>query len=187
MPNEDVIQVFIDNLKGAKKAVEYLISLGHQRIGFISGPRDVKNSLRREEGYCKALEHHNIPFDPDLIVTGDFHYDSGYNSVDHFMGLEPKPTAVFASNDLMAVGVIQRARERGMSIPKDLSIVGFDDISLSSLINPPLTTIRHPMLEMGLRASALLVDKLDQKQNAQTDHDLENTLVIRKSTRLLRR
>ena len=185
VPNEDVIQVYVDNLRGAKEAVEYLIELGHRRIGFISGPRDVGNSLRREEGYRRALAHHGIPLDPDLVVVGDFHYQSGYDSFDHFMQIEPRPTAIFASNDLMAVGVIQRARQRGLHVPRDVSVVGFDDIFLASVIDPPLTTVRHPMLEMGTRASALLVDRLDQRRDKQMKKVLENKLVIRKSATTL--
>jgi len=181
LPNDDILQVYVDNLEGAMEAVEHLIKLGHKRIGFISGPRDVLNSLRREEGYCEALKKHHIPVDQNLIITGDFHYQSGYESFDSFMKIEPMPTAIFASNDLMAFGLIQRARERGFHIPNDFSMVGFDDILLSTLINPPLTTIRHPMLEMGTKAVVLLLDQFDKKEEKLVANGLKNTLVVRKS------
>jgi LacI family repressor for deo operon, udp, cdd, tsx, nupC, and nupG len=183
VPNEDILQIYIDNLEGAFLAVEHLIELGHRRIGFLSGPKDVLNSLRREEGYRKALERHDIPYDPALTLKGDFYFQSGYTAFDSFYQLNPPPTAIFASNDLMAFGLIQRANEQGVRIPDNLSIIGFDDIALSALINPPLTTIRHPMVEMGIRAVKLLFDQLGQREEKQIESTLQNTLIIRQSTK----
>lgn len=182
----DVLQVYIDNLKGAMSAVEYLISLNHKHIAFLSGPRDVLDSLRREKGYIMALKKHNIPINPKLMLTGDFKFECGRYAFEKFYSNYPKPTAIFASNDIMAFGLIRRAREMNLKVPKDVSIVGFDDISLSSLVNPPLTTVRHPILKMGIKAVELLINKLGNQLDNKTNFNLENTLIIRESTRKIK-
>jgi len=178
-----ILQVYIDNLKGAMSAVEHLINLNHKYIAFLSGPRDVQDSLQREKGYIMALKKHNIPVDPKLILTGDFSFEGGRDAFEKFFSNYPKPTAIFVSNDIMAFGLIQRAHEMNVKVPKDVSVVGFDDISLSSLINPPLTTVRHSMLKMGSKAVELLVNKLNNKVDTKIGFNLENTLIVRKSTR----
>ena len=179
----DIPQVYIDNLKGATSAVEHLINLNHKRIAFLSGPRGVQDSLQRENGYVMALEKYNIPVNPKLMLTGDFSFKGGRDAFEKFFSNYPKPTAIFASNDIMAFGLIQRAHEMNVKVPKDVSIVGFDDISLSSLVNPPLTTVRHPMLKMGSKAVELLINKLNNKVDTKINFSLENTLIVRKSTR----
>ncbi len=179
----DIPQVYIDNLKGAMSAVEHLINLNHKNIAFLSGPKDVQDSLQREKGYIMALKKHNIPVNPKLMLIGDFSFEGGRDAFEKFFSNYPKPTAIFASNDIMAFGLIQRAHEMNVKVPKDVSIVGFDDILLSSLINPPLTTIRHPMLKMGIKAVELLVNKLNNKLDTKISFILENTLIVRKSTR----
>ncbi len=177
----DILQIWADNRIGASRAADYLIELGHRRIGFISGPANVQDSIRREQGYRDALERHGIPFNSSLVVRGDFLLESGYGSLDHFLSLHPPPTAIFSSNDIMAFGLIKRARERGMAVPDDLSIVGFDNIPFSALIDPPLTTIDHPMLEMGRRAIQLLLSEIYSEEIDKRRIQLENTLVVRDS------
>lgn len=182
----DILQVYIDNLKGVMSAVEYLINLNHEHIAFLSGPKDVLDSLQREKGYIMALKKHNIPINPKLMLTGDFKFESGRYAFEKFFSNYPKPTAIFASNDIMAFGLIQRAHEMNVKVPEDVSIVGFDDISLSSLVNPPLTTVRHPMLEMGIKAVELLINKLDDRLDVKINFNLENTLIVRKSTKKIK-
>ncbi len=177
----DIPQVWADNRRGAILAMEYLLGLGHRRIGFISGPSGVQGSASREDGYRKTLANHNIHFDPDLVVRGDFLFESGYRSFEHFLRIKQPPTAVFSSNDIMAYGLIKRAMERGVNIPRDLSIVGFDNISLSALINPPLTTVDHPVAEMGRGAMELLFCEMRIDKDYKRCIALENTLVIRRS------
>jgi len=179
----DIPQIYIDNLRGAMSAVEHLINLNHKNIAFLSGPKDVQDSLQREKGYIMALKKHNIPVNPKLMLISDFSFEGGRDAFEKFFSNYPKPTAIFASNDIMAFGLIQRAHEMNVKVPKDVSIVGFDDILLSSLINPPLTTVRHPMLKMGIKAVELLVNKLNNKLDTKISFLLENTLIVRKSTR----
>ena len=182
----NIPQVYIDNLKGAISAVEHLINLNHKHIAFLSGPKDVQDSLQREKGYIMALKKHNIPVNPKLMLTGDFSFEGGRDAFEKFFSNYHKPTAIFASNDIMAFGLIQRAHEMNVKVPKDVSIVGFDDISLSSLISPPLTTVRHPMLKMGIKAVELLINKLNNKLDTKISFNLENTLIVRKSTRKIK-
>ncbi len=180
--SDRILQVWIDNADGAFQAVEHLIKLGHRRIGFLTGPQNVQNSFRREEGYRRALEKHQIPFDRELVVIGDFYLETGHKKLDTFFSIKPRPTAIFASNDLMAFGLIQRAKERGLKIPKDLSIIGFDDIFMASMTDPPLTTVCHPTVEMGIKAIGRFLDRLDDIENSQLNTDLANHLIIRGST-----
>lgn len=180
--SDAVMQIWIDNTKGAFKAVEHLIELGHRRIGFISGPLNVQNSFRREKGYRDALSQYGIDFDLSLELIGDFYFETGYRLLDHFIDMDNPPTAIFASNDLMALGLIKKAKERGLDIPADLSVVGFDDIFLASMIDPPLTTVRHPTIEMGIEAIEKFMDMLDEKESQYSENTLENRLIVRKST-----
>lgn len=180
--SDRILQVWIDNVDGAFQAVEHLIKLGHRRIGFLTGPQDVQNSFRREEGYRRALKKHQIPFDRDLVVIGDFYLETGQKKLDTFFSIKPRPTAIFASNDLMALGLMQRAKERGLKIPNDLSIVGFDDIFLASMTDPPLTTVCHPTVEMGIKAIGRFLDRLDDIEDSPLNTNLANYLIIREST-----
>lgn len=180
--SDRILQVWIDNADGAFRAVEHLIQLGHRRIGFIAGPQNVQNSFRREEGYRRALTKYGIEINTDLMQVGDFYFDTGSRMFDLFMERIDPPTAIFASNDLMALGVIKRAKERGLSIPGDLSVVGFDDIFLAAMIDPPLTTVRHPTIEMGMEAIEQFIDLLDDRDREYQKSTLENKLIIRKST-----
>jgi len=184
--SDKILQVWIDNEGAACKAVEHLIELEHRRIGFLTGPKNVQNSLRREEGYKRALKKHGITFDPELVVIGDFYFKTGYEKFDTFFKLKPRPTAIFASNDLMALGLINRAKERGIDIPGDLSIVGFDDIFLASMIDPPLTTVLHPTVEMGIKAIDRFLNRLDDIEKEEEKSYLVNRLIIRGSTKSLR-
>ncbi len=180
--NDKVLQVYIDNFEGAFTAVEHLINLGHRRIGFLNGPKEVQDCLRREAGYRASLEKYKIPYDPELIIISDFEFKSGYNAFDTFMNMNPRPTAIFTANDIMAFGLIQRAHEKSIKIPENLSVVGFDDISMSEYINPPLTTVRHPRRGMGYEAVTLLIKKMVNENEILNSNKLKNVLILRKST-----
>jgi len=180
--NTGITHVWANNVEGARRGMEHLIGLGHRRIGFISGPVNVQVSLMREEGYRKALETRGISFDPDLVIRGDFLFEGGYKSLDKFLGLSSPPTGVFCSNDIMALGLLKRAKERGVNVPGDLSIVGFDNIELSSLISPPLTTVHHPIIEMGKTGVRLLLNRIVQDTNEVDEVRMKNDLIVREST-----
>lgn len=180
--DKTVDQVYIDNKEGARVAVEYLISQGHKRIGLLQGPSNVLANQRRKEGYKSALRKHGIPIDERLIVDGFFSFSGGAAAFAQFMSLKHPPTAVFSTNDWMAIGFIQRAHEWNVSIPEDISIIGFDNIILSGLINPSLTTIRHPKVEMGQAAAYLLLKKLNVNIEI-PNLEMKNELIIRNSVK----
>ena len=177
-----ITHVWANNVDGAIRAMEHLISLGHTRIGFITGPQNVQVSLMREDGYKISLERHGIPLDQDLVIRGDYLFKSGYRSLDVFSSLSSPPTAVFCSNDIMALGLLKRAKEKKIGVPEDLSIVGFDNIELASLISPPLTTIHHPIVEMGKTALRLLLNRIQKNVNEVGEIRLKNDLIVREST-----
>ena len=182
IPDDDIIQVTVDNQYGALSAVEHLIGLGHRRIGFIMGPKNVPNAYLRREGYIEALRRHDIPVDEELIVQGDFNRETGALAFEVFNSLSDRPTAVFGSNDLMAFGFIQKAKEARYSIPGDFSVVGFDDIFLCALMEPPLTTVRYPIVEMGVVAIQDILNSLESKETARLKSKLKHTLIVRQST-----
>lgn len=169
------------NLEGGCEATRYLISLGHRRIGFVTGTLELGCSTERLAGYRQALAEHGIPPDRDLIYEGDFMQPSGFAAGRALLSLPQPPTAIFASNDVMAFGVMEAARERGLSIPEDLSIVGFDDIAQASLVHPPLTTIRQPLEEMGRAATRMLLRLIADPQADVSSVILPTSLVVRQS------
>jgi len=185
LDRSDILQINIDDFKGAMLATEYLIDINHKNIGFLSGTMDILAGLQRKKGYIKALEKHKETINFKSILNGDWSFESGRNAFDKFYNNHPRPTAIFAANDLMAFGLIQRAQEMNVKIPKDLSIVGFDNISMSALINPSLTTISQPILEMGRKAAELLLNKLQKGPDTNINIHLESKLIVRGSTRKL--
>jgi len=152
--------IFADNLEGGRMATNYLISLGHERIGCITGPSRLPTSKARLDGYRRALAEHKIPFEKELVVSGDFRYQGAYQGMKKLLSLSQPPTAVFALNDLMAVGAIACAVSYGLKVPEDLSVIGFDDIPLATFFNPSLTTISQPREEMGKLAVSMLLERL---------------------------
>ncbi|MHB1376108.1 MAG: LacI family DNA-binding transcriptional regulator [Candidatus Humimicrobiaceae bacterium] len=183
LDRSDVLQIGIDDFKGAILAMEYLIGLNHKNIGFLSGTMDILAGLQREQGYINALEKQKKPINFKLILKGDWSFESGRNAFKNFYNNNPRPTAIFAANDLMAFGLIQGAKEMNVKIPEDLSIVGYDDIAMSALINPSLTTVKQPISEMGRKAVELLLNKLRKNPDNNIDNNLECKLIIRESTR----
>ncbi|MHC4800055.1 MAG: LacI family DNA-binding transcriptional regulator [Planctomycetota bacterium] len=159
--------VSTDNKAGGLIATNHLISLGHRRIGCIAGPSSTNPSAQRLIGYKQALSEAGIPFDEALVRNGDFHALSGLVMGNELLSMAEPPTAIFACNDMMAIGVLRAASERGIRVPNDLALVGFDDIELDSFTNPPLTTIAQPKLEMGSKATQFLIQRIKNPQ-----HDL---------------
>lgn len=182
----EITLVALDNRSGAQSAVDHLISLGHRRIAFIKGPENVPNSHLRYQGWRDALEKVGLSETEELIYQGEFERQTGVDAFHAFEKIEPSITAVFASNDLMAYGFVQAARTAGYQIPGDISIVGFDDIFLSELMHPPLTTVRYPILEMGTAAIECLLDSLGSANPttlAETyERELKHELIVREST-----
>jgi DNA-binding LacI/PurR family transcriptional regulator len=181
--HKNVSYVDADNAAGAYMATEHLIKLGHRHIGYIGGPADSENARERENGYRRAMNDYGIKISTPNILKGDFEQKGGYNGMMKMLRGPNKPSAVFAANDLMAVGAMQAAREKRFRIPKDISIVGFDDIDLAATANPPLTTIHQPSKRLGELAAAYLVNYSKEKETPPIQRVLEVTLVLRESTR----
>lgn len=150
--------VSIDNYRASEMAVEYLLSLGHKRIACITGPLGPQTNDDRLRGYAATLQKHNIPYDDSLIYEGDFHYQAGYDAVPIL--LPRHPTAILCLNDMMAYGAIKALQEQGISVPDDISVMGFDDIFFSQIIDVPLTTIHQPAYKMGEKSAELLLNEL---------------------------
>ena len=149
--------VYMDDVQAADDMTTHLVNLGHRRIGFIKGHPNHLASEDRLAGYRRALERAGIRFDPVLVTEGAFSFDSGRVAASYFLGLAKKPTAIFASNDDMAAGVLAVAHERGIELPGALSVVGFDDTTLARTVWPPLTTIHQPVLDLARTATNLLL------------------------------
>ncbi|MFC3884457.1 LacI family DNA-binding transcriptional regulator [Bacillus songklensis] len=173
--------VSIDNVSGARKATEHLINLGHKRIGFISGPLGGVLGQDRLKGYCQAMAQYNLMVEPILVQEGDFSYESGFNMMMKFLALNNPPTAVFVANDEMAFGVLKAAKSKGLRVPHDLSVMGFDDIKFSSIIEPALTTIEQPAFEIGTKAMELLLRLMNKEEVEKNQYILEDRLIIRDS------
>ncbi|RPH75102.1 LacI family transcriptional regulator [bacterium] len=169
------------NWQGAFLATEYLINLGHQRIGFITGSMDLGCSQDRLEGYKSALRTHHVPEQPELIYEGDFFQSTGVTGANALLDLPEPPTAIFASNDVMAMGAMDAIRHRGLRIPDDISIMGFDNIPQSAMVYPPLTTVQQPLEQMGRVATQILLEMLEQSQVSGRRIDLPTELILRAS------
>jgi len=152
--------VVIDNVKGAYMATEHLIKLGHRRIGFIRGPLNYSTGIDRLKGYRSALQKYDIKEDPRLIKPGNFRQESGYVAFKEFLKMKNPPSAIFASNDFMALGVLEAASEFGVKIPEDVALVGFDNINFSSLKFVNLTTVTQRKYEMGIKGLELLLREI---------------------------
>ena len=169
------------NRRGARDAIDYLIGLGHRRIGFVTGTPGTSPARERMAGYRDALREAEIPFDPALVVKGDFLEQRGTEATQELLALDPRPTAIFTSADTAAFGAIKAARAAGLKVPRDVSIVGFDDIPESSLVMPQLTTVRQPLQEMGATAVRLLRRLMDEPDTTPRRTELLTELVIRDS------
>ncbi len=160
IPGLQLDSVLVDNQLGGFLATEYLIKLGHRRIACITGPSKLSSSMERETGYYNALKKSNIIPDKILIQSGSFHSDSGYEAIKNLLLKSNPPTAIFACNDLIAIGAMFGANEMGFKVPNDLSIIGFDDISIASFMAPRLTTVMQPKYDIGKTAANLLIKRI---------------------------
>jgi DNA-binding LacI/PurR family transcriptional regulator len=149
--------VTVDNRHGGYMATDHLLRLGHRRIGYVTGLADHSDDLGRLEGYRQALARGGLLFEPGLVVPGTGRAEGGEQVLSMFMGLDEPPSAVFCYNDMTAIGLLCAARQAGLSVPRDLSIVGFDDIPFASYVCPPLTTIAQPKFEMGQQAVLMVL------------------------------
>lgn len=173
--------VISTNYQGAIQAMEYLTGLGHRHIGFITGRLDLVSANRRLAGYKRGLQAAGIPLNNDLVQVGDYTTEKAMECTHQLLSLENPPTAIFASNDMSAMGVYQVAKSLGVKIPQDLSVVGFDNIRESQLLNPQLTTINQCVSEMGSLAVEMIVKLVQGEPLAHTLHKIQTQLVVRDS------
>ncbi|MGZ0712615.1 LacI family DNA-binding transcriptional regulator (plasmid) [Coraliomargarita sp. W4R53] len=181
-PAPDLPTIGSANWDGGMMATRHLIDLGHTRIGTICGPPDMMNARARLAGYKSALESVSIPLDPDLVVPGDFTVEAGIAGTDALLGLASPPTAIFAQSDLEALGAYRAAQRRGLRIPQDVSIIGYDDLPMAELAHPPLTTIRQPLAEIASAATRLILRLRATGPIDNIRTELATTLITREST-----
>jgi LacI family transcriptional regulator len=181
-PCQGMPWISVGDREAANEMTEYLVSLGHERIGFVVGHPDHGTSYDRLEGYRDALARHDIQYDESLVEQGFFDYESGYLAAVKLLSVEPRPTAIFASNDPMAMGVLTAAHESGLDVPHELSVAGFDDNTIARFAWPQLTTVRQPIADIAEVATKTLLDQLQGRTEGVTDHRLMASLVERAST-----
>ncbi len=176
--------VVSDNFGGATMAVEHLLGLGHERIGLIAGNLHYQTAIDRLDGYKSTLARHGLQYEDELIAYGDFRYKTGREAMKQLLALAKRPTAVFACNDMMAIGAMQAIGEAGLSIPRDIAVIGYDDIALAGVVFPQLTTIRQPLFEMGSLAAQGLIERMRMTDIANFKpfkHSLPVELIVRGS------
>ncbi len=176
------LAVVVDNHAASVDAVGYLAALGHYRVGHIAGPLNTTTGVARRDGYRAAVLRYGLADEPELLVEATaFSLEAGYAALGIMLEGAARPTAVFAANDMIAIGMLKRLRESGTTVPRDLSIVGFNDIPLAGLLEPALTTVRVPQLEMGVAGAHLLIDRLEGRPIGDVRLTLPTELVVRAS------
>lgn len=179
---DDVPYVGATNWRGGRSAVQHLIGLGHRRIAMITGPEDVLCCRARQAGYESAMKSAGLPVRPDHVVVAQLTREDGSTAARGLLALPERPTAIFASNDLQALGVYQAAREAGLRIPQDLSVIGFDDLPVVAWADPPLTTVHQPLTEMAAAATELALALGHGEDPPQIGVEIATTLTVREST-----
>ena len=170
-----------DDRCGARLAVRHLAGLGHQRIAFINGPEGWDATINRMAGYQEELAAWGVPFDPALVDGGDWEVQSGYSAAQRLIALWPLPTAIFAANDLMALGVIYAVQEAGLRVAEDITVVGYDDRDFSGFVRPAITTVRMPCEEMGRTSAESLLRLIAGEVEALEPMLIRGELVVRQS------
>jgi LacI family transcriptional regulator len=173
--------VATDNFKGGYLATKHLIELGHTRIACVTGPLYLDDVINRLDGYKKALYESKILYDPEIIYEGNYTIDSGRDAIDALS--EKDYSAVFAFNDMSAYGVYSQLKKYNYSIPEDISLVGYDDIFFSELLDVPLTSVKQPIYQVGIEATKLIINNKKSEENTIKEIVLEPKLIVRKSTR----
>jgi LacI family transcriptional regulator/LacI family repressor for deo operon, udp, cdd, tsx, nupC, and nupG len=173
--------VYSDKLSGARQAIEYLVQLGHRRIAFIGGPPSRRSRFERFNGYRQVLEEKGVPLDDSLVLEGEGTLASGVKAAEQMLAMSRPPTASFCFNDLTAIGLIRGLQQAEANVPRDYSVVGFDDLEMASYYCPPLTTVHQPTHHLGQRAINMLLELIQGEPNIRSER-LPAELVIREST-----
>jgi DNA-binding LacI/PurR family transcriptional regulator len=181
-PEFPISCVGFDNYEASKKMMNYLISLGHKKIGLITGPMDAaRRVIRRHQGYVDSLEKAGIAYNPDYVIHTHPSLTDGREAAFRLMRLDDPPTAIFAASDSLAIGVLKAIRDLGLSVPEDVSVAGFDNIDLASYCYPALTTVMVPAYEMGQKAAQQLISQVEDPKCELRKYCLDTELIIRDS------
>jgi LacI family transcriptional regulator len=173
--------VTIDNEDGAMQATQHLIRLGHMRIATVTGPLHLTNAIDRRTGFRRALREANILIPSEYEQESSFNREGGYSAALKLLKMEPRPTAIFAQNDLMAMGVMVAIRELGLQCPHDVSLFGFDGLEVMELMDPPLSSVLQPGYQLGAMGVQLLVERIDDPAREFVHHVLPTNLLLRAS------
>jgi LacI family transcriptional regulator len=179
--DQSIINILSNDREGSCQAVKYLIQEGHKDIAIIEGIKGFKSSLERKEGYLKALIDEQIPIQSEYIVNGNYDMESGYKAMEKLLSLKNPPTAVFSSNDDMAVGALNAVFAKGLTVPGDISIVGFDDIQIARYTNPSLTTVKKPIEKISRLGAEKVLKAVESQEIKGEKIFVETELMIRKS------
>ncbi len=179
--NAAITNILSDDREGSRSMVEYLIKSGHRRIAIIEGKRGFSSTQLRKEGYLQALSRYGIPALREYQAQGDYDFASGYTAMRQLLLLEKKPTAVFCSNDDMAVGAMKAIAEQGMKVPDDISVAGFDENRFSAFLSPALTTVKRPLERISRKGAETLLEAMEHKQMRKRTLYMNTELVIRQS------
>jgi LacI family transcriptional regulator len=191
LPELKLSTILMDNAGGAYSAVRHLLARGHRRIAMLSGRGSISTTTERIDGYHRALREAGVPADPRLLVSGESTSEGGTQAADHVLDVAPPPTAIFSGNNLMSIGALHAIVRRGLRVPHDVALVGFDDFPYpwSDAFQPRLTTVAQPTYELGRRAAEMLVARLGRRDGVNAHPPerviLEGNLVIRESSGLL--
>jgi len=180
IPELEPACVHLDNEAGGRMAAQHLLDRGHRRIAHIAGPLRFPDARDRLQGYRDALEAAGVPYDDDLVVEGDFREGGGWAAMGRLLDRTPALDAVFVANDQMAAGAMRAARDRGLALPRDLSLVGYDDVLLAQYVSPALSTVRQPLFDMGRAAGDIAIALLEQRK-VEVRTRFEPELVVRES------
>ncbi|NLP49608.1 LacI family DNA-binding transcriptional regulator [Bacillus sp. RO1] len=181
--HEFVYQVEVDNFHGGYAATEYLINKGYREVGYVSGPMNSHDNQMRFDGYMAALREHGIQYQNKWKLSGDFTREGGYRATKMLIAQRQLPEAIFYANDEMAIGGLQAFKENKISVPDDISIIGYDDIQMAEYVNPPLTTVRQPKYEVGALAVHVVFQALAKEDTVENYYNLSTEIVERKSVK----
>lgn len=183
--NENLVNIMSNDTKGAYDAVTYFIENNHHRIGLIEGNKEFESSQYRKKGYIKALKDNGININEEIVVSGQYNLKSGYESMKKLLELKDKPTAVFCSNDDIAVGAMKAIFEKGLNVPNDISIIGFDDSNFCDYVTPTLTSVRKDSLTMSEFGATKLLNIIKNKDVDKKKIYIESRVIVRKSVKKL--
>jgi LacI family transcriptional regulator len=181
-PQEGISNIVLDYAAGVDAAVQHLVDLGHSEIGFIAGPLNLTSARVRRQAFAASLKRKRVRLDPEFIETGDHRMGGGHDAMTRLLARNSRPTAILASNDLTAIGAMGAIFEHGLSVPDDISVIGFDDIDLSAFTQPPLTTIRVSRTDIARTAFRALFHLHSEAPPQGAEYTIHPTLVERKST-----